>query len=248
MRWMPADLGERYVMVNIPAFQLTAVERGRAVLRMQVVVGEPDWQTPVLSDTIVDFKFAPTWTVPTSILRQEMLAQIRRDPGYLERKGLRVFRAGREISPWSIDWNSVTAGSGYVLRQDPGPRNALGQIRFSLTNPLDIYLHDTPATRAFAQANRALSHGCVRVAQPEELALFVLGGDPAWDRARIERAMSARNTHFHTLERPVPTYLVYFTAWVDESGTPQFREDVYGRDKELLAALERRSEWTPPAI
>lgn len=248
LRWMPTDLGERHVIVNIPAFELTAVAQDHVALRMPVVVGEPDWPTPVLSDEIVDFKFAPTWTVPSSILRREMLPQIRRDPGYLERKGLRVLYQGREVSPWEVDWSSVSAGSGYVLRQEPGPRNALGQIRFSLTNPYDIYLHDTPTTSSFARANRAISHGCIRVAQPEELALFLLDGDPSWDRARLRRAMNARDTHFHTLDRPVPVYLVYFTAWVDENGVAQFRDDVYGRDAALMAALERRPGRTPPAI
>lgn len=248
LRWMPADLGERYVLVNIPAFELTAVANGHVALRMPVVVGEPGWPTPVLSDEIVDFKFAPTWTVPASIMRREMLPQIRRDPGYLERKGLRVLYQGREVSPWEVDWSSVSAGSGYVLRQDPGPRNALGQIRFSLTNPYDIYLHDTPTTSSFARANRAVSHGCIRVAQPEELALFLLDGDPAWDRARLRQAMNARGTHFHTLDRPVPIYLAYFTAWVDEDGVAQFRNDIYGRDAALIAALERRPARTPPAI
>ena len=248
LRWMPADLGERHVVVNIPAFELTAVTDGHVALRMPVVVGEPDWPTPVLSDEIVDFKFAPTWTVPASILRREMLPQIRRDPGYLERKGLRVLYQGREVSPWEVDWSSVSAGSGYVLRQEPGPRNALGQIRFSLTNPYDIYLHDTPTTSSFARANRAVSHGCIRVAQPEELALFLLDGNPAWDRARLRQAMNARGTHFHTLDRPVPVYLAYFTAWVDGDGVAQFRNDVYGRDAALIAALEHRPGRAPPAI
>ncbi len=246
-RWLPDDLGDRHVVVNIPAFELTAVEGGRVVHRMPVVVGESGWPTPVLSDDIVDLKFAPTWTIPASIVRQEILAQVRRDPGYLERKAIRVFRNGVEVSPWAVDWYA-TSGAGYVFRQDPGRRNALGRIRFSLTNPQDIYLHDTPATSYFRRVHRALSHGCVRVADPMALAMFVLDGDPAWDRARLERAMNARRTHVKPLDRPVPVHLIYLTAWVDETGTAQFRDDVYGRDDRLAAALAGRPAWTPPLI
>ena len=244
-RWLPDDLGQRHLLVNVPAFELTAFDRASPVLRMRVVVGEPDWQTPVISDEIVNLRFAPTWTIPPKIVREETLAQIRRDPGYLERKSIRVFRYGREISPWELDPASVAPGSGYVFRQDSGPQNALGQLRFSLTNPYDIYLHDTPTVKAFAQANRALSHGCVRVQEPEQLALFVLN-DPAWDRARVETAMNAAKTHHYSLPMPVPVHILYLTAWVDDLGRLQFRSDIYGHDARTAAALQRRPAWEPP--
>ena len=246
LRWMPEQLGDKHIVVNIPSFELRGYEQGRLAIRMPVVVGEPDWQTPVISDEIVNLKFAPTWTIPPNIVKQETLALIRRDPGYLERKNIRVFRNGREISPYDLDPGSVSPGAGYVFRQDPGRQNALGQIRFSLTNPHDIYLHDTPSAKAFGQTSRALSHGCVRVAEPEELALFVVGPNAGWDRKRVETAMNATKTHFHTLAEAVPVHLVYFTSWVDESGRLQFRDDVYGHDKRVLEAVQRRPAWSPP--
>lgn len=238
IRWLPADLGERHVIVNIPSAELFAIDRGAERLRMRVVTGLPNWKTPVFSDEIVNLKFAPTWTVPYSIVRDEKLPQIRRDPGYLARNSIRVLWQGEEVDPWSVDWHNTGAGD-FTLRQDSGPASALGGVRFSLTNNFGIYLHDTPSKRHFARASRALSHGCVRVGDPVALSLFLLERQGGWDAERVKSEMSGRQERYHRLRQPVPVHMIYLTAWV-EDGRMQFRNDVYGYDKRLSRILDAR--------
>ncbi len=238
IRWLPADLGERHVVVNIPSAELFAIERGAERLRMRVVTGLPDWKTPVFSDEIVNLKFAPTWTVPYSIVRDEKLPRIRRDPGYLARNSMRVLWQGEEVDPWSVDWHNTGPGD-FILRQDSGPASALGGVRFSLTNNFGIYLHDTPSKRHFARASRALSHGCVRVGDPVALSLFLLERQGGWDAERVKSEMSARQERYHRLQEPVPVHMIYLTAWI-EDGRMEFRNDVYGYDKRLSRLLDAR--------
>lgn len=249
LRWMPAvdSDPERHVEINIPGFELVAYEGGKPQLNMSVIVGEPAHPTPLISDRIVNLKFAPNWTVPVKIARNELLPKIQADPMWLINNDYKVISdwgRGIEIDPLSVDWSRETARTwSYMLQQQPGPASALGLIRFSLTNPQDIYLHDTGSRNLFARAMRGLSHGCVRVADPVGLAAFVLEGESQkWSRERIEGEMNADETDFHRLEHSVPVDFFYVTAWVGTDGRMQFRRDLYGIDTNVLAAIEKASK------
>ncbi|MDA0217993.1 MAG: L,D-transpeptidase family protein [Proteobacteria bacterium] len=249
LRWMPASERQpgRHVEVNVAGFELVAYEDGQPVLNMPVIVGEAQHPTPIISDRIVNLKFAPNWTVPFKITKNELLPKIQADPTWLAANDyilISDWGRGFEIDPMAIDWSRETPQTwSYMLQQKPGPYSALGLIRFSLTNPQDIYLHDTGSRNLFARANRGLSHGCVRVGDPLALAGFVLEGESQpWDRERIEAAMHAEDTDYHRLEAAVPVDFFYVTAWVDGDGHMQFRRDLYGLDAMVLAALEAASE------
>ena len=248
LRWMPARDSEpgRHIEVNVPGYELVAYVGGTPVLSMPVIVGEPEHPTPVFSDRIVNLKFAPNWTVPFKIAKNELLPKIQADPTWLIANDYKVISdwgRGVELDPLSIDWASETPQTwSYMLQQQPGPTSALGLIRFSLTNPQDIYLHDTGSRNLFSRASRSLSHGCVRVGDPAALAAFVLEGeDDPWDHDRIVAAMNAEETDFHRLQQSVPVDFFYVTAWVDSDGRLQFRRDIYGLDSKVLAALDAAS-------
>ena len=245
LRWMPdpADVAGRHIVVNVAGFELTAYLDGVPALSMPVIVGQPRHKTPLLADQIVNVKFAPNWTVPDRIARRELLPKIQSDPGYLASNNFRVFldhSATVEVDPSQVDWASLSSNyMPYMLRQEPGPSNALGMIRFSLSNSLNIYMHDTGSRQLFAQSERSLSHGCVRVGAPVALADFVLDGlDKAWTPDEIEAAMVASRPHFQRLAAPVPVDLVYLTAWVGADGIVQFRDDIYGYDGTTGEQLE----------
>ncbi len=231
----------RHVVVNLPAYTLTAYRDGAPVLQMPVVVGRPRRATPTMNDTITHLIVNPTWTVPGSILRQDVARHMATDPwSYLATHDLRVVEAdgyaGMPIGPDSFDWQAVAAGAVRpILRMPPGPGNPLGRLRFHLTNGQAIYLHDTNERSLFARAGRAFSSGCVRVGDPTALAEFVAEGSP-----QIWRGWAADpewRTRWLVLAEPVPVDLVYRTAWVDEAGTLQIRADIYGRDARELRRL-----------
>ncbi|AMQ88230.1 L,D-transpeptidase family protein [Marinobacter sp. LQ44] len=241
-RWLPDDLGDTYVLVNIAGFEMTMVRAGEEILRQRVIVGRPYRQTPVFSDRIRYLVFNPTWTVPRKLMIQDQLPLIRSDPGYLERMNFKVYRgwgADRtEVDPATIDWYSLSANNfPYQLVQEPGPMNALGQIKFMFPNQYDIYLHDTPGQSLFGRAERPFSSGCIRVERPFELAERLLEGNSNWSRANIDRAIELRDPVNAMLRTPVPVHLQYWTVWVDQSGVIQFRNDIYGRDQRLIDAL-----------
>ncbi len=243
-RWLPAEWGEEYLVVNTAAFSLAGVRDGGEVLRMRVIVGKAAQRTPVFSKDLRYIEINPYWNVPPEIARQEVLPHLRRNPRYLEENHYE-WVAGwaepvRRLDPSEVDWSGLAA-SDFVgrFRQVPGPWNALGRIKFMFPNPFNVYLHDTSEPGLFERANRALSHGCIRVADPVGLALFVLHGDPRWTRERLEAAMASGKRQVIAVARPLRIHLLYWTAWVEEGGALQFREDVYGRDATLRDALER---------
>jgi L,D-transpeptidase YcbB len=227
-RWLPQTLGDRYVLVNIPTYHLTAVDGGQPGLQMRVVTGKQDSPTPIFSDEMTTVVFSPYWNVPPDIARDETIPAVMRDPGYLGRNDLEVVRAGRVLDPWSVDWSRP----GQVqFRQRPGERNALGGVKFMFPNQFDVYLHDTPADALFARVERDYSHGCVRVEKPFELAQWVLQDQPEWTPEKIKAAMESGRERHVALKRKIPVYIVYDTVWVDDDGTVEFREDVYGHDE-----------------
>jgi murein L,D-transpeptidase YcbB/YkuD len=246
-RWLPRDLGARYLMINIPAYTFDVIEQGRSVLAMPVVVGRSDWQTPILSALVRQVVFGPAWNVPRTIAVQELVPMARNDPGALTRQHIRVFsdtgEAGRdaEVSPDSVDWGAVTDSTfAYRLVQDPGPGNPLGAVKLSFPNRFGVAAHDTPDHTLFGHPLRVASHGCVRVARAADLVNYLLRDVPPWDPDSVAAAMARPVERWLTLPEPVPIHLVYWTAWVDEEGVLQFRPDVYGWDETLARALSRR--------
>lgn len=244
-RWMPDDLGDRYILVNLAGFELDVIDSGSLVLDMRVVVGQPYRRTPVFSDVMTYLEINPFWTVPPRIARRDIVPKATANPGYLAAQNIRVFDGwnadAAEIDPFSIDWSAAAAGNtSFRFRQDPGPANALGRVKFMFPNRFNIYLHDTPARNLFDRSDRAFSSGCIRLERPLELAAYLLADVPGWDRAGIEKAIAEGATRIVRLATPIPVHLTYSTVWIGEGGTVQFRDDVYGRDGLLLKALYGR--------
>ena len=240
-RWLPEDLGRRHIIVNIAAFELDVMEDEQVVLTMRVVVGRPYDRTPVLSDTMRYLVLNPYWHVPRNIAATELLPKLRRDPSYLARYKMRVFPAGagaQEIDPTTVDWSTINAERfPYQLRQDPGPRNALGRIKFMFLNKYHVYLHDTPSRPLFEETQRDFSHGCIRIQHPIELAEYLLRRNPRWTRDSILAALDDAADRSVALPEPMPIHLLYWTAWAEPDGTIEFRRDIHDRDPALLIAL-----------
>jgi murein L,D-transpeptidase YcbB/YkuD len=237
-RWLPRDLGERYILVNIPEMRLDVWDHGQVRLSMRVVVGKPDTQTPIFNDQMTHVVFAPYWNVPPDIAEKETMPSVMRDPAFLDTMNMEVVDAkGNPVDPATVD---LTNPGDYRFRQRPGTSNALGLVKFMFPNQFDVYLHDTPADSLFARASRSFSHGCVRVEQPEQLAQYVLRDQPAWTAEKISEAMHAGQEHTVKLKEPIPVYLGYWTARVTPDGIVQFRKDVYGIDARLTTTLTER--------
>jgi len=226
-RWLPQDLGRRYILVDVPAYSLEVVEHDQPIMTMRVVVGKPSWPTPVLSATVSHVILNPDWRVPPSIAAQELLPILRANPGYLAQHNMKVSNGVHEVDPRSINWGKVsTKNFPYRLRQEPGPKNPLGNIKFMFSNRFHVYLHDTPSRALFAKPERAFSHGCVRVEKPTELAEYILRG--VLSRDRILTSVGQRTSRTVALTQPLPIYLVYRTVWVKDDGTVQWQPDIYG--------------------
>ncbi|MES1942140.1 peptidoglycan-binding domain 1 protein [Salinisphaera sp. T5B8] len=248
-RWLPADLGERYVMVNIPEYRLRAYSDGQPALEMRVVVGESykDRATPVFSDAMEYLVFRPYWNVPPGIAADEIVPKVRKDSGYLDKKRYEIvaqFTPDAEVlpnTPANID--KVEAGDLYV-RQRGGSSNALGLVKFMFPNEYAVYLHDSPAEQLFTRTERDFSHGCVRVQYPDQLAEFVLAEQPDWDAARIDKALHEGERQRVQLDESIPVYLAYWTAFVDDTGV-NFRADLYDNDPRVEAAMRQVERATP---
>ena len=245
-RWLPQYIAPRYIQVNIPSFHLDVIQNGKMVLTMPVVVGKPYWNTPLFSADMTYIILNPYWNIPRSIALEETLPKIRVDAEYLSKHNIRVFQGWKngstEIDPSSIDWSLVgNHNLQYRFRQNPGPYNPLGRIKFMLPNGYNVYLHDTSKKSLFKKQRRDFSHGCIRVENPIGLAQYVLSTEPGWTKEKIESEIRNGKSQSIILPQPIPVYLVYFTAWVDDQGDVQFRDDVYGRDGALYQALRETS-------
>ncbi|MEO7362041.1 MAG: L,D-transpeptidase family protein [Gemmatimonadaceae bacterium] len=232
LRWLPSRMGHRYLIVNIPAFRLDAFDGGQLAMSMNVVVGA-DYNnrgTPIFSDSMSYVVFAPYWNVPSSIASSELWPKQRRDRSYFRRNNYEV----------------VNASWGTYVRQKPGPTNALGQVKFIFPNDFNVYLHDTPQKSLFAENVRAFSHGCIRVEKPDALARFVLGVQ-GWDSTAVENAMDGDKRTRVDLREKLPVYIVYLTAFVRD-GNLTFRNDVYGYDAKIIAALQPRRQDNVGAV
>jgi L,D-transpeptidase YcbB len=237
-RWFPDDLGSRYVMVNIPGFELQVVDNEAVVLSMRAIVGRKNRPTPILTSQMTYLELNPYWNIPQKIARQDILPKIQADPEYLVRKGIRVFDSWQAdapaLDPLGIDWSGLAEDYfPYRLRQQPAGDNALGRIKFMFPNRQSVYIHDTPGKSQFYRPQRLFSSGCVRVEEPLVLAQYLLM-DQRWNRRRLAMAVESGQNRAIVLQTPVPVHLVYFTAWANADGRVQFRDDVYGHDRRLL--------------
>jgi len=239
LRSMSGFLGDRYVMVNIPAAQIEAVANGRVELRHTAIVGKIDRQTPILNSKIHEVILNPYWTAPRSIIEKDIMPLMRKDPTYLERNAIRLFDGkGLEVAPETVDWNATEAPK-LMFRQDPGKINAMSSTKINFHNPHAVYMHDTPQQSVFGKLLRFESSGCVRVQNVRELSAWLLKDTPGWDRQAIESGIDSGESMPIQVEQPVPVYFTYFTAWSSADGVVQFRDDVYRRDGvDLLASRE----------
>lgn len=221
-RWMPPMQDSTYVLVNIPEFRLRVFQDGKNVLKMNVIVGSEANNSVIFNGNLQFVVFSPYWNVPESIVRKEILPAIRRNRNYISKHNMEI--------------------TGYVgglpqIRQKPGANNALGRVKFLFPNNFNIYLHDTPNRNLFAQSNRGLSHGCIRIAEPKKFAEFLLRNQPEFTSAVIDSLMYLEKEKWITIKKKVPVFLVYFTSWVDASGELHFRRDIYKHDQKMAIKL-----------
>ncbi len=240
-RWMPDDLGQRRVMVNIAEARMRLVDHDATVYEAPVIVGETDKMTPTFSSTITHVIFNPSWTVPDKIARKELLPKVQKDRAYFDRQGIRLIGSWHPRADGEdVDWGGAHGASGFRLRQAPGPQNPLGRVKFQIPNVFGVYLHDTANRNLFARDKRTLSHGCVRVGGALDLADDLLVEQHSWNQERREKILGDWKTTTITLDAPVAVHLMYETASVDADGHAHFLDDVYGRDRRLADALAGR--------
>ncbi len=234
MRWLPDELGERHVFINQPEYRARYIEGGAQKLSMRVVVGKKSNQTNFFYDEIEHVVFNPYWGVPRSIIVNEFLPKSIRNPGYLDQRGYEVTTfGGKRIPSSSINWSQVGTNPNFAVRQPPGAKNALGSLKIMFPNEHAIYMHDTPAKSLFKRQNRAFSHGCVRLHDPQAMAAAVLGKS----KSQINASIARGKNQTEKLKSKVPVYVSYFTAWPQEDGTVKYFADMYGRDAHLNKAM-----------
>lgn len=231
LRSMSGFLGERYVMINIPAAAIEVVEGGRVVSRHTAVVGKVDRPTPVLATKIYRISFNPNWTVPASIIRKDLIPLMRKSPDYLTSKHIRIYdSAGVEVPPTSIDWSTDQATKGYMFRQDPGDFNSLGSVRISFHNDEQVYMHDTPQKDIFGREQRFDSSGCIRVQNIRQVIGWLLRDTPEFPRERIDAIFKSGEQVNVNPKPEMPLYLQYVSAWAMADGVTHFRDDIYNMD------------------
>ena len=230
LRERVGTLGDRYVLVNIPAMQVEAVENGRVVLRHAAIVGKVDRQTPIVNSKINEIIVNPYWNAPVSIVRKDIIPLMRKNPNYLKDSHIRLFAPdGKEVDPMTIDWSTDDAAK-YRFRQDPGANNAMATVKINFPSPDGVYMHDTPQQSLFGQLMRFDSSGCVRVQNVRDLVTWILRDTPGWDRQHFEAAIKTGESQPVAVTNPVPVHFLYITAWSTGPGVVQFRDDVYGWD------------------
>lgn len=238
-RWskLSGELGDHYILVNIPAYKLDLVENGNTVLTMKAIVGKPTRPTPEIESTVTRVVFNPYWNVPKLIAQRDIIPKILNDPGYLDEMNIKILNRedednSYEISASDIDWSAAEEGGfQYHFRQEPGENNALGLVKFEFQNSHDVYMHDTPAKELFDAEKRDFSSGCIRLEKPFDLVTYLLGSNPNWSEERMQSILEEGKTSYIKIARPMPVIIAYLTAWVDDQGQLQFRDDVYGWDQ-----------------
>jgi murein L,D-transpeptidase YcbB/YkuD len=245
-RMLPQNMGNKFVLVNIASYHLYAVENNRDALSMKIVVGKPKWNTPIFSEEMTHIVINPYWDIPPSIFKDDIAPLIRSDPDYMAERNIQAVGLSMDEPDTADEAEVASAKEAYInkvltgnyrLRQNPGPSNPLGRIKFLFPNKYSVYLHDTPNRGYFQRSRRNFSHGCIRVEKPVELAEFVLSSDPRWTIERIQSAIGKGTTQTVALPVQIPVYILYFTAWANQDGSVDFYKDVYGLDQVLQNAL-----------
>ena len=238
-RWVLDDTDGEVIIVNVAGYEVFAARNGTAFWGRRAVVGTTTRKTPIFKGSMTYLDLNPTWTVPPTILREDVLPKVRRNPGYLATQNITVLdRNGRVVDPATVDWQAVGSRPPYTFRQEPGPKNALGRIKFMFPNPHAVFLHDTPSRGLFQQAERNFSSGCIRVEDPLSLAEIVLGDPARWNRETLEAAIAEGRTRTLRLPKPWPVLILYWTAELDRDNRVRFLPDRYRRDAALLQALD----------
>ncbi len=238
-RWLPQDLGNHYIMVNIPAFEMEVIKSNEVKIEMTVAVGKPYRQTPVFSSNMTYLVLNPYWTVPPTILANDMIPAQAKNPNHLKNLNIKVLDAkGNEIDPATIDWTTVTGKTfPYQLRQEPGGNNALGEVKFIFPNPYNVYMHDTNHRELFVRSDRALSSGCIRLSKPRQLLDYLLIENGTLTESRINQILKSDQNYTVPLKQPLQVHLQYWTSFIDEQGLHNFRKDVYSRNEKVYKAL-----------
>ena len=243
-RWMPRKLVKRYLMVNMAGFELYIMENDSVVLAMPVIIGKAYRSTPSFSGLVSTMEYNPYWTIPANMTLQDFYPRLINDTSFLAKKSIRIYQGwgdnAREVDPKTVNWSQLDKEHfPYWLRQDPGPKNALGRIKFLFSNPYEIYLHGTPDKHLFDRVVRTFSSGCIRVKDPVRLAAYMLNDGSMQMEEEVLANIHLGTNQNMTLPVSVPIYLVYWTAWVGEDGKANFRPDIYGRDKQLNRVFDR---------
>jgi murein L,D-transpeptidase YcbB/YkuD len=246
-RWILHDISGEMIIADIAGFEVLELNNGEISWRSRAQVGKPYRKTPVFKSKITHLEINPTWTVPPTILRKDILPKTRKDPGYLAARNIRVLdQQGRPVDVASIDWSRYPGDPfPYTLRQDPGPKNALGRIKFMFPNPHLVYIHDTPSRDLFSRDQRTFSSGCIRIQDPLEFAERLLADPQRWDRAAIQKVLDSEKTTRVNLPKPLPVALMYWTVAIEHGGTVVFKADPYDRDAAVLKALNSAPVFTP---
>jgi len=241
-RWLPPQVTGKHIIVNIANFRLDLITGTDTLISMRAIVGKESRRTPVFNESMTYIVFSPNWTVPGTILRQDVIPELIKGPEYLKKKKMKLLRNdGTELAYSEIDWSVITTGNfPYMVRQDPGPGNSLGRVKFMFPNNYNVYIHDTPSKSFFARDARAVSSGCIRVEDPFDLAVLLLSDAPEWSPDKIRTAMEQTREQTAKLKEPVDVMVVYLTAWTDGKDRVQFRNDVYQNDGRVLEALNQR--------
>ena len=243
-RWLAEDLGRRYVFVNTGDYSMVFVNDGQVAFQSQVIVGTPKHPTPEIQSTMHGFQTNPYWTVPQSISGDEYLPLLRRDPYPLHNPGFKIFSSwsdnDSELDPGAVDWSTINPKAfPYRIRQEPGAANALGYIFFPFQNNYGIYMHDTATRWLFTEGSRNFSHGCIRLQNPLDFVAKVFEGRASFDRARVQKAIDGGEQVHYSFPEAVKLYVTYRTVTAATDGTPTFRDDVYSRDRKVVAAMAK---------
>ena len=240
MRWLPRDLGEKYLLVNVPEYKLRLYENNHIILNMAVIVGDKKFPTPIFSDKMSYVVLNPSWNIPDSIAKNEIIPKLLKDPNYLADKGIDIY-AGWNGTPEKVDSKNIIDGAiledeeylkNFRFSQTSNHDNPLGKMKFMFPNKYSVYIHDTPAKSLFANARRAYSHGCIRLSKPEELLSTIANEDKNLDILKANEILSSKVSEKSIgLDKKIPIHIIYLTSWVDENGVLQFREDIYNFDK-----------------
>lgn len=239
-RWVLHDINDDFLVVNVAGFYIRRITKGKSVFYSRVIVGKNQHKSPVFKDELEFIDLNPTWTIPYSIATNETLPKMKSNPNYLASQNIWIYdRSGNKVNPESLDLSQYSKGNfPFTLVQQPGPHNALGEVKFMFPNKYSIYLHDTPSRSLFERQDRAFSHGCIRLDDKWGLFLNLLS-DTDWDQEKIDEVIKSRQTKRIKLEKPIDIYILYWTAAVDENNEVVFVRDVYQRDPDVLKALDK---------